>query len=302
MNRRWKRRILITLAILMVLFTIGGYVGFHYIAPYAITQPGRVSLDLKPSELDLKSTSLDLEIADSIRLKGYSIESNLETTRGIMILVHGVGGCKEHFIPLAGDLADLGVATLVFDGRAHGKSSGDFCTYGFHEKKDIARLVDYIKTRNDSLPVGIWGNSLGGAIALQALEYDERIQFGVIESTFTDLRTIVHDYKKRMLGGFGIRSLSNYALDRAGEVANFDPSQVAPIESVKHIEQPVLIAHGNEDERISFEYGKALFENLKSVDKEFVEVEGGKHFGMFDVGGQAYKEKLLTFIERNLRE
>lgn len=300
MRKKRIKRIGIWSIVLLILGSIFGYVGIHHMAPYAITQPGRVSLELTPSDLELKSVPLDLEVADSIRLNGHWIESNLKDTKGIMILVHGVGGCKEHFIPLAKDLADMGVASIVFDGRAHGKSGGEFCTYGFHEKKDVSRIVDHIKEKNDSIPLGIWGNSLGGAIAIQALEYDERIEFGIIESTFTDLETIVFDYKKRFLKGIGVRSLSDHALKRAGEVANFDPTAVRPLESVKHIEQPVLISHGDADERISFEYGEQLFEALKSEEKQFIRVEGGRHLGMFEVGGEPYKQELYTFIEKNL--
>ena len=149
------------------------------------------------------------------------------------------------------------------------------------------------------MPIGIWGNSLGGAVALQSLEYDERIQFGVIESTFTELDQIVIDYKKRMLGGFGFKFMSDYALKQAAEIANFNPDEVKPIESVKNIEQPILITHGDADENISYKYGQQLFDNLKSKDKEFVLVKGGGHANMYVKGGVEYKSKIMDFIERN---
>jgi len=206
------------------------------------------------------------------------------------------------------------IESIVFDARAHGKSGGQYCTYGFNEKKDVADIVDFIKaktpdlpiadaidfinTEKVDLPIGIWGNSLGGAVALQALEYDERIQFGVIESTFTELDQIVIDYKKRMLG-FGFRFMSDYALKLAGEIANFKSAEVKPIESVKNIEQPILITHGDADKNISYKYGQQLFDNLKSEDKEFVLVEGGGHADMYIQGGAEYKAKIMGFIERN---
>ena len=137
-------------------------------------------------------------------------------------------------------------------------------------KKDIAQIVDKIKARQPNLPVGIWGNSLGGAIAIQALEFDERIKFGIIESTFTELNQIVFDYKKRILKGIGLKFLSDYALKKAGEIANFKPFKVQPIESVKNIEQPIFIAHGDADENISSKYGQQLFDKLKSKDKQFI--------------------------------
>ena len=204
-----------------------GFIGVYYIAPYGITQPPRVKVSTTPNELGLISKTLVIETKDDIELRGYWIMSKTDTTKGIVILIHGIGGCKEHFLNLANELSKKGIASIVFDGRAHGQSGGKFCTYGFKEKMDVAQIVDKIKQQEPNLPIGVWGNSLGGAIAIQSLEYDNRIEFGIIESTFTDLNQIVYDYKRRILKGVGIRSVSDYALRRAGKIADFDPLQVS---------------------------------------------------------------------------
>lgn len=277
-----------------------GFVGVNNIAPLAIVQPPRINESITPQELELKSEDLHLTTADGVNLIGYWIQSDLDTSKGIIILIHGIGGCKEHFLNLAKELSKKGIESIVFDGRAHGKSGGEYCTYGFKEKHDIAQIVDKIKEQKPNLTIGIWGNSLGGAIAIQALEIEKRIQFGIIESTFTELNQIVFDYKKRTLKGIGIRSLSDHALKRAGQLADFDPQKVKPIESVKNIEQTIFLAHGDADENISPKYGQLLFDNLKTKNKKFTLVEGGGHFDLFEKGGIAYKNKIMDFIDRNL--
>jgi len=286
-------------AILFIVILV--IIGVNIIAPFAITQPPRIETSVTPEKMDLAFEELNILTIDSVNLNGYWIETEVDTSRGILILIHGIGGCKEHFLGLAKELSKKGIESILFDGRAHGKSGGEFCTYGFKEKMDISQIVDTIKARKPNLLIGIWGNSLGGAIAIQALEVDKRIEFGVIESTFTELNQIVFDYKKRILKGVGIRSLSDYALGRAGEVAGFDPLKIKPIESVKNIEQPVFMAHGDSDENISFKYGQQLFDNLKTENKEFVLVKGGGHFGLFEAGGNDYKNKIMGFIDRNLK-
>lgn len=294
--KKHLRKITIGILIIMIL----GFIGVNNIAPYAITQPPKINESITPIELNLKSESLELKTRDNIELSGYWIKSEIDISKGIIILIHGIGGCKEHFLNLAKELSKEGIESIVFDGRAHGKSGGEFCTYGFKEKKDIAEIVDKIKDRKPNLPIGIWGNSLGGAIAIQTLEFDKRIKFGIIESTFTELNQIVFDYKKRILKGIGIRSLSDFALKRAGEIADFEPLKIKPIESVKNIEQSIFIAHGDADKNISFKYGQQLFDNLKTKDKEFTLVKDGGHFDLFDKGGIEYKNKIMNFIERNL--
>ncbi|MEM6963937.1 MAG: alpha/beta fold hydrolase [Bacteroidota bacterium] len=285
----------------MLLIIIIVCIGIHFIAPYAITQPSRISEDITPDQLGIKSEKLNVTTNDGFTLDGYWIKSKGDSLRGIVIFVHGIGGCKEHFLSLSKELSELGIESTLFDGRAHGKSGGEFCTYGFREKNDIVKIVDKIKAKHPDLRIGIWGNSLGGAIAIQALEVEKRIDFGIIESTFTELDKIVFDYKKRILKGVGIKWLSDYGLKRAGQIADFDPKKIKPIQSVKNIKQPMLIAHGDADKNISVEYGKQLFENLRSTDKEFILVAGGGHFDLYDKGGEAYKAKLMRFIKRNLK-
>lgn len=285
----------------IILTSIIGFIGIHFFAPYGITQPPRVSENISPDNLGLESESFSIKTEDNINLEGYWIKSQKDSVYGVMILVHGIGGCKEHFLDLSKELSRKGIESIVFDGRAHGKSGGEFCTYGYKEKKDISKIIDKIKAQNPNLSIGIWGNSLGGAITIQALEIEKRIDFGIIESTFTELDKIVYDYKKRILKGIGLKFLSDYGLKRAGHIADFNPNNIKPIHSVKNIEQPILIAHGDSDENISVEYGKQLFEHLKSTDKELIIVKGGGHFDLFDKGGEEYKKKLFSFIKQHLR-
>ncbi len=294
-----KKRYKLLIAFLLFL-GIGIYIAFNNIAPYAIIKPPRVTIATTPKDVNLNHEEIKINTQDSLTLKGYWIKSQYQQPKGILILLHGIGGCKEHFLELSETLAATGIESILFDGRAHGKSEGEFCTYGYHEKNDVSKIVDLIKTKAPKLKIGIWGNSLGGAIALQALEIDKRIAFGVIESTFTELDQIVFQYKKNFLKGFGIKFLSDFSLRKAGEIANFNPNKVKPIQAVKSILQPVLIAHGSDDNNIPIEFGKQLFENLVSKDKKFINVKGGEHHNLFEKGGAPYKKELLDFINSNL--
>lgn len=288
--------ILIALFIIIILDIIG----IHLIAPYIILKPTRVNGDITPQQFGLKAHPLNIPVESNLHLKGYWVQSKTATTRGIIIFAHGVGGCKETYIQIAQKLAQKGIESILIDSRAHGESEGQFCTYGFYEKEDISKIIDYIQSQRTDLPIGIWGSSMGGAIVILALEKDKRLKFGLVQSTFTDLHQIVFDYKKRILRGFANHSLVNYVLKRAGEIANFDPRAVRPIEAVKNIEQPIIIAHGDADENISYQYGQQLFDHLKATDKEFFLVKNGGHVGLWDAGGQAFEEKMLGFIERQL--
>ena len=293
-----KKKIIYTSFVIIILIAIGSIVVSKYVLPYAIIQPPKISLDISPSELNLNFSEVDVRTIDSINLKGYWIKTD-DPPKSIVIFIHGIGGCKEHFLDLSKNLANIGIESILMDSRAHGQSEGEFCTYGYKEKEDISSVVDFIKSKNDNVPIGIWGNSMGGAIAIQALEHDTRIEFGIIESTFANLDDIVYDYQKAKTFNIGLKFICNMTLNEAGKLAEFEPSQVSPLSSVQHISQPVLIAHGDADENIKFDYGKLLYENLKSTDKQFITVENGGHFDLSIKGGNYYKEAIKTFLIKN---
>jgi alpha-beta hydrolase superfamily lysophospholipase len=234
---------------------------------------------------------------DSLEMHGFYIPSNIETIYGTIILLHGIGSCKENMLQLAANLSNEGYNTVPMDSRAHGESGGDYITFGHFEKQDVSSIIDFLEMEKGAKNIGIRGASMGGAIALQALEHDERLQFGIIESTFADLSDVVFDYQKLWLG-LESRFISNYTLNRAAKIAKFFAKDIKPSESAKHIEQPVFYAHGDADVNISVEYGKLIFRNLASKNKELVIVEGAGHENLMGHGGKAYWQKLLAFLKR----
>jgi esterase/lipase len=149
--------------------------------------------------------------------------------------------------------------------------------------------------------IGVWGQSLGGAIALQVMGSDNRIQFGIIESTFTDFKTITKDYFKYHLG-FSFEPLSNYLIYRAGKIAKFNPADASPIKYCENIHQPILIVHGNDDKRINIRYAKANFVKIPSLKKEFLEIKNAGHLNVWQIGGEGYFKKVERFIEKNTQE
>ncbi len=286
---------------LVIAFVLGGIIISKYVLPYSIIKPYKFSENITPSDIGIKSVDVNIIVEDSINLKGYWVKSASIKPKAVMLLIHGVGGCKEHFLHLAKRLTALGIESVLMDSRAHGESGGQYCTYGFKEKNDIAVVIDYIKAKNDSISIGIWGNSMGGAIAIQALELDKRIEFGIIESTFTNLNEIVYDYQKNYTYNIGLKPFCSIALNEAGKIAGFTPNKVSPLASVRNIEQPVLIAHGEADQNIKFDYGKQLFENLSSIDKKFIPVKGAGHLDMRKIGGDKYAKAIEKFIVEHLK-
>lgn len=268
----------------------------YYSAPYMILTPRKFNPSRTPADLDLPYEKVEVITADSLTLRGYWIHRPGESGKSAVILLHGVGGCKEHWLQTAAWLWEEGYETVLFDGRAHGESEGRYCTYGYFEKHDVSAITDFVVQRKNGEPVGVWGNSLGGAIALQALAIEPRLQFGIIQSTFSDFRTIVYDYQRQRLK-IPWRWFSEDGIARAAEMARFEPDSIRPGEAARRIRQPILLAHGDADDRISPEYGRQIFANLGSVEKELHIVRGAGHLNLMARGGDAFKSTLTRFLD-----
>lgn len=225
-------------------------------------------------------------------------DSDLDTTHGTIILLHGIRSNKENLAHLASALAAEGYSSVAVDLRAHGYSGGAHCTFGVKERKDISALIDHLEQEGMIKgKLGIFGQSLGGAIVIQTLATDDRLQYGIILSTFSNFRSITDDYFRFNLG-FSFKWLSNYLVDRSGAIAGFDPDDASPMKYCTKVHQPVLMAHGVEDRRITIDYGKANFSNLPNPESEFLAVEKANHLNVWQVDGEALLSQILKFLNQ----
>ena len=292
------------------LFTILGVLALFtlafYLLPYSIIKPLRFDVieyaedypsGLYPSDYDLDFDRESIMVDDGIALSGYRIQSTVDNPIGTMLFLHGIGGVKEKFLEFAQFVTRQGFHCFIYDARGHGESGGQYCTFGAREKHDVVHIINYLEEMYDEKVFAIWGNSMGGAVALQALAIEPRLEFGIVESTFADFRQIVQDYQQRFLK-ISLPWFINPLLNRAGKIGRFNPDEVRPGEAARHIKQPMLIVHGSHDVRVKLAYGQEIFNNLASSDKDMYIVEGGVHHNLYENGGQAYLNYILDFIAR----
>lgn len=304
MNKKKKRVFRKVFTLLLVL----GGLFLHFYIPRFITEIRNPLLRIvkgnyfnsSPKFVNNKSNGkfINFKSFDNVELSCYFTYSKLDTVKGTIILLHGIRSSKECFIGLSNKLSKLGFNTVALDSRAHGESGGVHCTFGVKEKKDISALINTLSKEGIIGNIGIWGRSLGGAIGLQALATEKRIKFGIIESTFSDFKTITNDYFTYHTG-FNSKILTSYLVYRAGKIAKFNPKDARPIKYCEKIEQPILIVHGDKDKRINIRYAKNNFSKIPSSKKEFIEIKNANHLNVWDVGGDKYFERIVKFIEEN---
>ncbi len=188
--------------------------------------------------------------------------------RGTVVYLHGVGDNRRSGIPVAQRYVPMGFDVVAYDSRAHGDSTGNACTYGFHEKRDLTRVLDRIERK----PVILLGSSMGAAVALQAAAQDDRIAAVIAVATFSDLRTVANERAPFFASQGNIRK----AFEIAGKEASFQVDAVSPLAAAARIHVPVLVIHGESDNETPPEHSRRVYGALRSPRRLLI-VPGAGH-------------------------
>lgn len=258
---------------------------------------------ISPSQLGLPFDDFRFTASDGeSQLSAWFIPA--EKPVGTIIYLHGVADNKMAGLLLAKVFHDHHLHVLIYDSRAHGESGGRHCTYGFHEKFDVQKAVDAVRRigaeRNIVVGnIGVFGTSMGAAVALQAAAIEPRIRAIVAEAAFATLRQITVDYQKRLMR-LPWHFLRNIAMKRSEAIAHFKHREVSPLAAVSRIHVPLFFIHGIEDRFIKYQYTQELF-IAANEPKEVWFVAGANHSDVQDVGGREYEDRIAAFFLQHLQ-
>ncbi len=236
---------------------------------------------------------------DDISIRGILIRP-IEGNRTVIIICHGISDDKYGSLGHARFLAPAGFGVLLFDFRNFGESGGNFSTYGYYEKQDIIAAIDYLKKRGDlpeGLRIGLFGVSMGAAIAIGAAADDQRVDCLVVDSPFGSLSQIALDYAQRIsdLPRFLLWLPVKAALWKAEYTAKFRVSEVSPEEKVRDLSCPIFIIHGSSDRIINVRYSRGIYNNARR-DKRLWIIENADHMQTFQHAGKALEASVVNYF------
>lgn len=224
-----------------------------------------------------------------------------------VLVLDGLGGCKNSVSVLVptGMLWRNGFNVLVVDVRDTGESTFDDLrsTIGNDEYRDVLGAWDWLVDEKGFAPsnVGIFANSLGGAMANYAFAEEPRIAALFLHATFGDLQTII----KAELARNGYPTfLSTPALVMGSLVTGENLFGRSPAETIRAAAgRPVYIAHSRADTRIDSSQSELL---AAAAQEAGVKVstwfpENGEHMQIPAAYPQEFEQRMVGFFRENLQ-
>ena len=206
-----------------------------------------------PEDVGLDYRDVAFEAADGTKLHGWFVPARNDRMGSILFLHGNADNISTHFERVAW-LPEGGFDTFFIDYRGYGRSKGEPTLDGLHQ--DIAAGLDTLLAMPGVQPesVVVFGQSLGGAVALTAIaenSYKDRLAGLVIEGAFSGYRRIAREAMNERW--------STWALQwpiSLGITIPYDPKAAAGALSPL----PLLIVHGQADDKVAPHHGEALFE------------------------------------------
>ena len=276
------RIVLIVFSILVIVSLFGFYVSIR---------PPKIISPITPGDLKMVYEDVSFKTADGLTLRGWHIPA-ARTSAKTVILLHGYPADKGNILPALAFLHE-DFNLLLFDFRYLGQSEGSYSTAGAKEVEDLLAAIQFLKSRGTT-EVGVWGFSMGGAVALMALPQAPEIKAVVSESSYASLAGMA-------LQLFRIPALNYPIAYMVGFWAKLflgiDLREVSPAERIRTSTLPILLIHSSADAVIPFAHAHELQQALANNPRaEF-------WFNQESAHGQLasdYRARVTNFFHQNL--
>src|SRR5438093_1096844 len=216
------------------------------------SQPlAHIAVPLVPGDFGLTVETVTITADDGVKLAAWLLP---RAGAPAIVLLHGYPAEKADLLPIAAALAPR-FTVLLLDQRYFGRSGGRATTLGLRERRDLRRAIDFLAARGFD-QVGVFGLSLGGAVALLAAAEDPRIRAVAAYAPFADLRSLGYE----LYGWLWYLKYPFVGLLRGWSLLFFghDLTTVSPERAAAAIAVPVLLVASREDEQIPFEHAERL--------------------------------------------
>jgi len=243
-----------------------------------------------PDTRGIPSQPVLFQSLDGTQLTGLWLPAQGEV-KGTVLHVHGNAENLTTHVRFAEWLPAEGYQVFAFDYRGYGKSDGKPKRAGL--VKDTQAALRYVAAREEAKgrPLYVWGQSLGGTMALQAMmREDIPVNAALIDSTFYSYASITSDNLKRVPWFLQFLRLFRPLLVSSGYDA------FTAVDALQEL--PLAFLHGEEDMVIPFQHSQRLHERA-GEDALLLTIPGARHCAAVLRMPDQVRPWMLRFFEMN---
>jgi len=281
-------------SILIVISVFTGLLISWCLGGFLIAPSQRHSAPLPPK---LYGETVHFPSSSGAEITGWFIGGS-DANAPVVILMHGVRGCREDMLERAKFLREAGYATMLFDFQAHGDSGGKNITFGYLESRDAQAAVEFVHRIRPKAKIGLIGVSMGAAAALLAsppLKVDSMI----LESVYPDIIRATEDRIVMRLGPMGA-ILAPLLTCQLSLRIGISTDQLRPIEGARKVSVPKYFFAGVVDQETTIQEAKEIF-SAAAEPKQFWPVEKAGHVNLHTFAKPQYEKRVLEFFEQTLK-
>lgn len=258
---------------------------------YISVRPPKIVSTITPKDLGLAYDQVTFATRDGLTLSGWFVPNENAKAKTV-ILLHGYPADKGDILPVLVFLREK-YNLFLFDFRYFGQSQGPYSAAGAKETADLTAAIQYLKTRGIT-EVGVWGFSMGGAVALMTAPKAPEIKAIVAESSYASLDLMALELYRIPILKYPFAYLTSFW---ARIFLGIDLKKVSPAQSAKTLTIPILVVHSKNDEVIPFKNALFIQESLKNNPRAEFWFEENLIHGQFS---EIYQKKIGEFFINNL--
>jgi hypothetical protein len=208
-----------------------------------------------------------------------------------VIFLHGLGGTRDRVNRFVPALGSAGYSILAPDSRAQGESGGDTITYGVLEKHDTIGWVHWMRARGCTAIYGL-GESLGASVLIEAAAIEPVFRAVAADAAFADLR--LFPFPRFLAAPMAQLAVSGGSL-YARLALDIDFRQASPVRGITRTQTPILLIHGEADNRTPPEHSRRLAAAAPATAQLWL-VPGAGHVRSFRAAPEEYTRRLLDWF------
>ena len=291
---------ILTISALFILSLALGYLLLAFIIHRTYRAP-RIVETGSPADLGLPFHIVSIPTENGRRLHAWYVPptDHSENAPGV-VAIHGWGGNAELMLPFAVQLHRSGYATLLVDARNHGRSDADSFSSLPRFAEDLEHGLEWLAAQLEINPhrIALLGHSVGAGAALLVASRRDDVAAVVSIASFAHPEALMRRQMKThhipyLPVGWVVLRYIEHAIGARYET-------IAPVNTIRNVNCPVLLVHGSDDRRVPLSDAEAIYARRTHQHVELITLPNADHDSAEHI--ELHGNALVMFLQGAFQE